>query len=115
MVSVRSGARVSMPVMMDTVLNLGLNEETVQGLALQTSDERFALDCYRRFIAMFGNVVLGIDGEKFESILTQKKKLRKIEFDTDLTPQNLQSIIKQFRAVVKKSVKKEFPGDTRRN
>jgi pyruvate,orthophosphate dikinase len=111
LVSVRSGARVSMPGMMDTVLNLGLNEEAVQGLALQTSDERFALDCYRRFIAMFGNVVLGIDGEKFESILTQKKKLRKIEFDTDLTPQNLQSIIKQFRAVVKKSVKKEFPDD----
>jgi len=111
LVSVRSGARVSMPGMMDTVLNLGLNEETVQGLALQTSDERFALDCYRRFIAMFGNVVLGIDGEKFESILTQKKKLRKIELDTDLTPQNLQSIIKQFRDVVKKSVKKEFPDD----
>jgi pyruvate, orthophosphate dikinase len=111
LVSVRSGARVSMPGMMDTVLNLGLNEESVQGLALQTSDERFAFDCYRRFIAMFGNVVLGIDGEKFESILTQKKKLRKIELDTDLTPQNLQSIIRQFRAVVKKSVKQEFPDD----
>jgi pyruvate, orthophosphate dikinase len=111
LVSVRSGARVSMPGMMDTVLNLGLNEETLQGLALQTNDERFALDCYRRFIAMFGNVVLGIEGEKFESILSQKKKLRNIEFDTDLTPQNFQSIIKQFRTLVKKSVKKEFPDD----
>ncbi|GJL78940.1 MAG: pyruvate, phosphate dikinase [Nitrospinaceae bacterium] len=111
LVSVRSGARVSMPGMMDTVLNLGLNEENVQGLGLLTSDERFALDCYRRFIAMFGNVVLGIDGENFESILTRKKQLRKIEYDTDLTPQNLRSIIKQFRAVVKKTVNEEFPDD----
>jgi len=111
LVSVRSGARVSMPGMMDTVLNLGLNEETVQGLALLTNDERFALDCYRRFIAMFGDVVLGVESEKFETILTEKKNSRKIQFDTDLTPQDLRAIIKQFRAVVKKSVSQEFPDD----
>ena len=111
LVSVRSGARVSMPGMMDTVLNLGLNEDTVRGLALLTGDERFALDCYRRFISMFGNVVMGIDSEKFESILTRKKKQQQLEFDTQLTPPHLKSIIKQFRTVVKKAVNEEFPDD----
>ena len=111
LVSVRSGARVSMPGMMDTVLNLGLNEETVQGLGNLTGDTRFALDCYRRFIAMFGNVVLGIDGENFENILARKKKQRNIQVDTDLTAQNLESIIHQFRTFIKKNVDEEFPDD----
>ncbi|MFQ5450890.1 MAG: pyruvate, phosphate dikinase [Nitrospinaceae bacterium] len=111
LLAVRSGARVSMPGMMDTVLNLGLNEETLLGLTEQTGNPRFALDCYRRFIAMFGNVVLGIDGEKFESILTQKKTKRGIEFDTDLTPQDLQTLVRQFKSLIKKSVHQEFPDD----
>ncbi|MCH7624068.1 MAG: pyruvate, phosphate dikinase, partial [Nitrospinae bacterium] len=111
LVSVRSGARVSMPGMMDTVLNLGLNEETAQGLGHQTGDTRFALDCYRRFIAMFGNVALGVDYGSFETILARKKKKRNIQVDTDLTAQNLESIIHQFRALIKKNVDEEFPDD----
>jgi len=111
LVSVRSGARVSMPGMMDTVLNLGLNEETARGLGHQTGDSRFALDCYRRFISMFGNVALGIDGKKLETILTRKKKQRNLQFDTDLTEQNLKSIIHQFRTLIKKNVEEEFPDD----
>ena len=111
LVSVRSGARVSMPGMMDTVLNLGLNTETAQGLGHQTGDTRFALDCYRRFISMFSNVALGIDYEKFESILSRKKKQRNIQVDTDLTAQNLESIIHQYRALIKKNVNGEFPDD----
>ncbi len=111
LLSVRSGARVSMPGMMDTVLNLGLNDVTAQGLGHLTEDTRFALDCYRRFIAMFGNVAMGVDSGKFEAILEQKKKKRGIQFDTDLTAQNLESIIHQFRTLIKKSVNKEFPND----
>ncbi len=111
LVSVRSGARVSMPGMMDTVLNLGLNDKTVQGLAQRTGDERFALDCYRRFISMFGNVVLGIEGEKFEAILSKKKASRKIEFDTELLVADLKSVIKQFHTLVRKSTDEEFPTD----
>lgn len=111
LVAVRSGARVSMPGMMDTVLNLGLNDETAQGLGNLTSDNRFALDCYRRFITMFGNVAMGVDHAKFEAILQQKKKKRNIQFDTDLTAQNLESIINQFRTLIKKSAHEEFPDD----
>ena len=111
LVSVRSGARVSMPGMMDTVLNLGLNDKTVQGLGQRTGDERFAFDCYRRFISMFGDVVLGIAGEKFEVILDKKKASRKIEFDTDLSISDLKSIIKQYRTLVRKSSGEEFPAD----
>ena len=109
LVSVRSGARVSMPGMMDTVLNLGLNAETTQGLGRQTDNTRFALDCHRRFIAMFGNVALGIDSPNFEALLAQKKKRLNIQFDNDLTPQNLESIIRQFRALIKKNIDQEFP------
>jgi pyruvate,orthophosphate dikinase len=111
LVSVRSGARVSMPGMMDTVLNLGLNEETVTGLAETTEDEWFALDCYRRFIAMFSNVVLGVEGEKFEVILSKKKALRDIQDDTELSIKDLKSIIKQFKTVTKKAVHEDFPDD----
>ena len=111
LVSVRSGARVSMPGMMDTVLNLGLNDITVQGLAKSTKNEWFALDSYRRFISMFGNVVLGISGERFEAILTKKKLKRKIEFDTEFTIQELKALIRQFKALVVRMTGEEFLED----
>ena len=111
LVAVRSGARVSMPGMMDTVLNLGLNDSTVKGLAKSTNNEWFALDSYRRFIAMFGDVVLGIPGERFEEILAKKKLKRKIEFDTEFTPQELKALIKQFKALVVRATQEEFPED----
>ena len=111
LVSVRSGARISMPGMMDTVLNLGLNDTTVQGLAKSTKNEWFALDSYRRFIAMFGDVVLGIPGERFEAILTKKKLKRKIEFDTDFTIQELRALIRQFKALVVRVTGEEFLAD----
>ncbi len=111
LVSVRSGARASMPGMMDTVLNLGLNEETLIALANKTDNKWFALDCYRRFIAMFGNVVLEIESEHFEKILTNKKVKRKVEFDTDLTEGDLKSIIKDFKKLVKRKTGIPFPED----
>ena len=111
LVSVRSGARVSMPGMMDTVLNLGLNDITVRGLAKSTKNEWFALDSYRRFISMFGNVVLGIPGERFEAILSKKKSKRQIEFDTELTIQELKALIKQFKSLVTRLPHEEFPED----
>lgn len=111
LVSVRSGARVSMPGMMDTVLNLGLNDVTAEGLANITQNEWFALDSYRRFIAMFGDVVLGIPGEKFEAILHKKKLTRKIEFDTEFTVQELRALIRQFKALVVRVTGEEFSED----
>jgi len=111
LVSVRSGARVSMPGMMDTVLNLGLNQETVEGLAEKTQDERFAYDCYRRFIAMFGNVVLGIHGDKFEEVIHKKKVKRGIHEDTDLSAKDLKAIISQFKTIVRRSIHHDFPDD----
>ena len=95
LVSVRSGARVSMPGMMDTVLNLGLNENSLHGLAKKTQNEWFALDTYRRFISMFSNVVLNIDSARFESILEKEKKKRSIKVDTELSVKDLKSIIKK--------------------
>ncbi len=89
LVSVRSGARVSMPGMMDTVLNLGLNDKSVIGLAEETGNPRFAYDSYRRFIQMFGNVVFGIDGIHFEKALDKKKKEASAAYDTDLTAEDL--------------------------
>ena len=111
LVSVRSGARVSMPGMMDTILNLGLNETTLKGLAENTHNERFAFDCYRRFIAMFSNVVLGIKGQNFESLLEKKKAKRQIESDMDLSIKDLKSLIHSFKALVKKETGGEFPED----
>ncbi len=111
LVSVRSGAPASMPGMMDTVLNLGLNDKAVHGLAIKTGNERFAFDCYRRFIAMFGNVVQGISGEVFETIIQKIKNKRGIEHDVDLSTKDLQSIIKQFKNAVKKNTGKDFPTD----
>ena len=89
LVSVRSGARASMPGMMDTILNLGLNDETVQGLIKSSGNERFAWDSYRRFIQMFSNVVLGADHANFEAILEQKKKEKGVALDSELTADDL--------------------------
>ena len=111
LVSVRSGARVSMPGMMDTVLNLGLNESSVLGLAKKTQNEWFAFDTYRRFISMFGNVVLNISGENFESILEKEKLKRGIKFDTDFSVRDLKAIVKKFKALVLRETKKNFPDD----
>ncbi|MFQ5835215.1 MAG: pyruvate, phosphate dikinase [bacterium] len=111
LVSVRSGARISMPGMMDTVLNLGLNDDTVKGLVDQTGNPRFAYDAYRRLIQMFGNVVLGIEGEKFEQLLEEKKKRCQVKEDIDLTAENLKELGEEFKQVIKKEKKTEFPQD----
>jgi pyruvate,orthophosphate dikinase len=111
LVSVRSGARVSMPGMMDTVLNLGLNDTTVEGLARHSGDARFAYDSYRRFIQMFGNVVLGVDHHHFEEILELEKEDRGVSLDTDLTPESLQKIITAYKAKVQAQTGQPFPQD----
>ncbi|GDX36498.1 pyruvate, phosphate dikinase [Alphaproteobacteria bacterium] len=111
--SVRSGARASMPGMMDTVLNLGLNDETVEGLAKRSGNPRFAYDSYRRFIQMYSDVVLGVDHYNFETILDEKKQEYGITNDTDLTADNLQEIVKLFKAEVKNELKKDFPQDVK--
>lgn len=100
LVSVRSGAEVSMPGMMDTVLNLGLNPDTVEGLARQTGSERFAYDCYRRFLAMFGNVVLKIDRGEFEDLLEGVKQRRQIELDADLQSSDLGMLCEMYRRLI---------------
>jgi len=111
LVSVRSGAKFSMPGMMDTVLNLGLNEETLKGLARLTSNQRFAYDAYRRFIQMFGKIVLGIDGELFEQALAAAKKKARAKLDTDLTADDLKRVVKEFKKIVKSHTGKPFPTD----
>ncbi len=111
LVSVRSGAPVSMPGMMDTILNLGLNDETVEGLAKSTGNERFAWDSYRRFIQMFGDVVMGIPHDKFERILEEKKKEVGAKHDVDLTAEDLKDIVKRYKELVKEETGKEFPQD----
>jgi len=111
LVSVRSGARVSMPGMMDTVLNLGLNPETLQGLARMAEDERFAYDSYRRLIAMFGRIVKGINGRLFEDILDEYKARTEGGRDTDLTAEMLQSVVADYKALYKRELGEEFPDD----
>ncbi|MCF6093943.1 pyruvate, phosphate dikinase [Microaerobacter geothermalis] len=111
LVSVRSGSSVSMPGMMDTILNLGLNDKTVQGLAEQTENPRFALDSYRRFIQMFSDVVLGIDLYLFEQELDQLKEKEKIKRDSELTADHLTDLIRQYKKIVRQEVKDEFPQD----
>ena len=111
LVSVRSGSKFSMPGMMDTVLNLGLNARTVQGLIRLTGNERFAWDAYRRFIQMFGNVVLDIEKEEFEHIIDQAKKKKKVKLDIDLRADDLKEIVEKFKAKVKQKTKKDFPED----
>ncbi len=111
LVSVRSGAVFSMPGMMDTILNLGLNDESVEGLAKVTGNERFAYDSYRRFIQMFSDVVLDISKYKFDHILEVEKGKSNLEFDTELTLDSLINIIKQYKELVKKETRKSFPQD----
>lgn len=109
LVSVRSGAAISMPGMMDTILNLGLNDETTAGLARVSQDERFALDCYRRFIQMFSNVVLGLEHRYFEEILANWRKKRRIQFDYELDVPALREIIKEYREVITREKGGDFP------
>ena len=111
LVSVRSGARVSMPGMMDTVLNLGLNDETVLGLAAKTNNETFAYDSYRRFIQMYSNVVLGVDHHNFEDLIENYKLTKGVTLDTDLDAEDWKKLIKDFRDVIKKEINKDFPQD----
>ena len=109
LVSVRSGARVSMPGMMDTILNLGLNDEVVEGLASLTNNPRFAYDSYRRFIQMFSDVVMQQDKSKYERILDQIKEKKGVKFDKDLTAEDLKEIVKLFKKLYKEGQKEEFP------
>src|SRR5437899_11828982 len=111
LVSVRSGAAMSMPGMMDTVLNLGLNDESREGLAAQTGNERFALDAYRRFISMFGRIVLDIDPTKFEQALEAKKKAARVESDPELSPKQLEELVDEYKEIVRKTTGKSFPAD----
>ena len=109
LVSVRSGARVSMPGMMDTILNLGLNDETVLALGNKTSNMRFAKDSYRRFIQMYSNVVMKIESYKFEELIENYKLTKGVLQDTDLDENDWEGLIKDFKDVVKNKTKKEFP------
>ena len=111
LVSVRSGARVSMPGMMDTVLNLGLNDKTVQGLIKKNNNETFAYDSYRRFIQMYSNVVLEIDHHNFEELLENYKLTKGVLSDTDLKAEDWKTIIVNYKDIVKKNIKKDFPQD----
>ena len=109
LVSVRSGAKFSMPGMMDTVLNLGLNEETLKGLIKKTNNERFAYDAYRRFITMFGSIVMGIDRQKFESVFEEIKKSRGVSLDTDLKAEDIKLVVEKFKKIYKKETGSNFP------
>jgi len=109
LVSVRSGAPVSMPGMMDTVLNLGLNDRTVEVLAKATNNERFAMDCYRRFITMFGDVVMGVEHHKFESILEAQKKKSDVRFDHELTAADLREVIVDYKKLIQQEAGRSFP------
>jgi len=111
LVSVRSGAKFSMPGMMDTVLNLGLNSETLEGFIKRTGDDRFVYDNYRRFISMFGNVVLGIDKDVFEAVIQKKKKEKKIRHDSSLQVKDLQDIVTAFKRIITRKIGESFPED----
>jgi pyruvate,orthophosphate dikinase len=113
LVSVRSGAAISMPGMMDTILNLGLNDETVQGLAELTGDQRFAYDCYRRFIQMFSNVVLSIDHSLFDDVVEKHKRKLSLIFDYEIPASELQSIIDEYKSLVQQEKGFQFPQDVK--
>ncbi|MFG2787395.1 pyruvate, phosphate dikinase [Streptomyces sp. NPDC048419] len=113
LVSVRSGAKFSMPGMMDTVLNIGLSDKSVQGLAKQAGDDRFAWDSYRRLIQMFGKTVLGVDGELFEEALDKAKEAKKVSVDTELEAADLKKLVTTFKKIVKKEAGRDFPQDPR--
>ena len=113
LVSVRSGAAVSMPGMMDTVLNLGLNDDVIKGIIKKTGNDRFAYDIYRRFIDMFGDVVMGCDHSHFEAVLDAAKKKAKVKLDNELDTEQLKEVVEHYKAVYKKYVGKMFPQDGR--
>ncbi|NEC31265.1 pyruvate, phosphate dikinase [Streptomyces sp. SID8111] len=113
LVSVRSGAKFSMPGMMDTVLNIGLSDKSVQGLAKQAGDDRFAWDSYRRLIQMFGKTVLGVDGELFEDALEAAKAAKKVTVDTELEAADLKKLVTRFKKIVKSECGRDFPQDPR--
>jgi pyruvate,orthophosphate dikinase len=114
LVSVRSGAAVSMPGMMDTILNLGLNDESVKGLTEKSKNKRFALDSYRRFIQMFSETAMNIEHNLFEHVLTEAKKVRGIKLDFELTEEELIDVIAKFKAIYKDKIKEDFPQDSRK-
>ena len=111
LVSVRSGAAISMPGMMDTILNLGLNDVSVQGLIDATGDERFALDCHRRFMQMFGDVVLEVPHDDFEHVLAAQREAEKVKYDYEISPAGLRRVIAGYRQVVREKAGREFPED----
>jgi pyruvate,orthophosphate dikinase len=111
LVSVRSGARASMPGMMDTVLNVGLTTKTVEGLAAKTRNDRFAQDSYRRFVSMFGSIVMGVPREHFEAILKHKKEEVGVAHETHLDARHLRELVASFKALVKEETKKDFPDE----
>src|SRR3989338_3867763 len=111
LVSVRSGAKFSMPGMMDTVLNLGLNEETLKGLVALTGNERFAWDAFRRFIQMFGRIVMDVPGDRFDAALEAKKHARGASLDTDLESGGLRALVGEFKAIVREVTGRDFPED----
>jgi pyruvate,orthophosphate dikinase len=111
LVSVRSGARASMPGMMDTVLNLGLNDQTVEGLAALTHNRRFALDAYRRFLTMFGGVVMGVKRERFESALEEKKRAERVTLDTELGERALKDLVGRFKQIIGQETGRDFPAE----
>src|SRR6184192_4440352 len=111
LVSVRSGARESMPGMLDTVLNLGLNDESVEGLAKKTENERFAWDSYRRFVQMFGNVCRGVPGEKIEDKIKERKSERGVKDDTELDTGDLRALTESFKGIFKDHTGEDFPQD----
>jgi pyruvate,orthophosphate dikinase len=111
LVSVRSGAPFSMPGMMDTVLNVGLNDDSMKGLEKQTGDERFAWDSYRRLVQMFGKTVMGVEGDLFEEAIDEAKDRKGVETDVELGTKDLKALVKSFKKIVKKEAKREFPMD----
>jgi pyruvate, orthophosphate dikinase len=111
LVSVRSGSPVSMPGMMDTILNLGLNDQSVEGLARKSGDERFALDSYRRFVQMFGDVVMGVDGHLFEDALDRAKRERGVRADVDLDADDLRRLVERFKEIYRSGTGEDFPQD----
>src|SRR5262252_9313847 len=111
LVSVRSGAKFSMPGMMDTILNLGLNDETVKALVAKSNNPRFAYDCYRRFIQMYGNVVLDVEKHDFDHVFEGQKKKVKAHLDTELTAEDLEEVIAGYKNLVEKETGKPFPQD----
>ncbi|MFH1420835.1 MAG: pyruvate, phosphate dikinase [Candidatus Aenigmatarchaeota archaeon] len=113
LVSVRSGAAASMPGMMDTILNLGLNDKNVMDFAKKSGNERFVWDAYRRLLQMFGDVVMGVEHKHFEEILSKKKETKGVEYDTDLDAKDLKNVVDEYKKLIKKEAKKDFPQDAK--